>query len=423
MRLGQLAAMMTTLVLWSALSSLLGAQQTLAISAEKIYVGDGTIIEKGVIIVSGGKILAIGPGSQIEIPRGTRRLRVRGSVTPGFIDAAADALLGASKDEQSSEVTPEGRAIDGLDFGSLLMKRLAREGVTTVYATAGNSAVITAQGATVKTGTGDVQNRILTRDGAPKLVLISGPERGNARPRNPAGISDFTRLPLGRMGGIFVARSALGQAKDRLRIAKAGGKVAKNAAFDVLGEVLSGKRRMRVLARRQNEVSTASRLAKEFGFSYVIEQGNEAYKNIRELKRDHAAVIYGPMRSSSPSMAGVSRQLRRFFTDPNLNKILSTPRVLIDAKIPTALTAGGNTGEYGLARQAMLAMRCGLSRAEALAAVTTVPAQLLGVQDRVGTLKVGRDADLIVWSGEPLDATSIQSHVFIGGRRVAGKVF
>src|SRR5690606_4205581 len=96
-----------------------------------------------------------------------------------------------------------------------------------------------------------------------------------------------------------------------------------------------------------------------------------------------------------------------------------TAAELVRAGLTVALTASDQTGEAGLPQQAMYAMRFGLSRAQALAAVTTTPAKLLGLGDAAGTIRPGTHADLVLWSGEPFAATTRAEAVIIGGQLVS----
>jgi imidazolonepropionase-like amidohydrolase len=416
---------MPILALVALFASLAGSQaqaqdKVVAVRASKVYLGGGKVIENGMVLLQNGKIIAVGPRADVKVPVGAERRRAF-AVTPGLIDAASNNALGGSRTPQDSEIVPQHRVINSLDLRSKLMSQLATEGVTTVFATSSNEAVIGPQGATVKTGDGKREERLLDPAGAPRMVLVSGPQFGNSSPSSPRNVTPFTRAPLGKMGIVLVARSAWLEAKGLAEALAAGKKVEVNDANQILLDIMAGKRTLRVVAREHYEITTALRIAQEFGFRFVLEEAPEASRATKELAAAKIPVIFGPIRRASTSRprnfgfggASKAKERRRF----------DSARVLKDAGIPLALTAAGQTGEYGLARQAMFAMRYGLTRSEAVDAVTLAPAQLLGIADRVGTIAVGKDADLVLWNGEPFEATSRQQQVFINGRTVEGRVF
>ncbi|MEZ6197371.1 MAG: amidohydrolase family protein [Planctomycetota bacterium] len=392
---------------------------TLAIRARKVYLGDG-VLENALVVVRDGKILAVGPASEVEIPEGATRARAF-AVTPGLIDAASANALGGNRTPQESEVVPQYKVADVLDLRSTLMKNLAREGVTSVFVTSSVEAVIGPQGAAVKTGTGPESGRVLDAQGAPRMVMVSGPQFGNQRPSRPENVSDFTRAPLGPMGSVLVARDAWMKAKGVREARAAKLRVSPDPATAMLVDVLDGKRALRVVARDLGEINTAIRLSEEFGFRFTLEEAPEAWRALEALKRTKTPVVYGPVRAAnvrqdSPFGFGIqsrAKETRRF----------DSPRMILDAGLPLALTAAGQTGDYGLVRQAMFAMRYGLTREEAVAAVTATPARLMGVAERVGTIAAGKDADLVLWTGEPFEATSRPERVYIDGKAVEGRVF
>lgn len=401
-------------------SEVMGQEKAVAVRAAKVYLGSGDVIEDGLVILRGGKIVAVGPRSDVKIPVGATRRRAY-AVTPGLIDASVSNALGSSQTPQVKEIIPQYRVLDNLDLQSRTMERLAQEGVTTIFASATNEAVIGPQGAVVKTGEGARKARILDPAGAPRMVLVNGPQRGNQGARRPSSVTPFVRAPLNRMGTVLVARSAWLEVKGLAEAKAAGKKVSFGPSQQMLLDIKNGKRTLRVVAREHFEITTALRIAREFGFRFVLEEAPEAWRAQRELAAAKIPVIFGPIRKSNERAAPV-----RGFGAAARGKDrrrLGAPKMLIEAGIPLTLTAAGQSGEFGLARQAMFAMRYGLTRAQALAAVTIKPAELLGIADRVGTIAVGKDADLVLWTGEPFEATSRQQQVFINGRTVEGRVY
>ncbi len=379
----------------------------------KIYVGNDKVISPGMVLVKNGKIVAV--GKSIDVPNGTTRVERPGwTLTPGLIDAAAEGF--ANSTEGISEVIPGFKVADGLNLSSKYMKTLATEGVTTAFVTASGVSVIGCQGAIVKTGQ---KARILSDHGDPKLTISHSATAGNRGPSRFGSITVFTRRPTSQMGVIFVARDALTKAQEYVRAKKNNPAIKQDVHLDILADVLAGKRQIRFRGEKQYELSAGLRLAEEFGLKPIFENSVEAWRVIDSMKRTSAAGVFGPIIPASASVV-VSR-FRRPPAPPRMNP--KATQVLVDAGLTLALTAGSGSGERGLARQVSYAMRHGLSQIEAVKAVTSVPAALLGIEKNVGLIKVGYDADFVLWTGEPFAATSRQGIVFIDGVVVDGKTF
>lgn len=379
----------------------------------KVYIGNDTVLSPGMVLVKDGKIAAV--GKTLEVPKGTVKVsRPKWTLTPGMIDAAAEGF--GNSTEGISEIIPGFKVSDGLDLAHKQLKTLAKEGVTTVFVTASMVSVIGCQGATVKTGK---RARVLSHNGDPKLTLNKSAASGNRGPSQFSGISVYTRRPTSQMGLVFVARDAFTKAVEYARARQAKNKPAKDIHYEVLADVLAKKRSIRIRGEEQYELTAGLRMAAEFGFHPIFEQSVEAWRVAKDMKRQGASLVFGPAMPAPPVVTagrfrGRSAPAR---TRPNAAKIL------VDEGLTVALTAGSSTGENGLARQAGYAMRHGLTRIQAVKAVTSIPATLLGMEKKVGLIKVGLDADFILWTGEPFASTSRPGGVFIDGVAVEGKTF
>ncbi|UCG88886.1 MAG: amidohydrolase family protein [Gemmatimonadota bacterium] len=418
-----------------------------AIKAEKIYVGNGQTIDNGIILIRNGHISAV--GCNVAIPAGTSVIEIAdGSITPGLIDAnsrietinliapsrkgldrhmhvddrervsenTAGLAVGVRANhvisEQGSEVVPHTLVLDGLNLGSGDFDRLLRGGVTTVYASPDPSCVISPRGAILHTG-GPRDKRVLVPAAAVKATIGSEPSsfgNNNRQPRR-SSVSMYARRPNSRMGLTWVFRKAFYDAIRRGRGIEAyGADTADPQASAVLRDVLGGKVGLRIQARIQQDILTALRLADEFKLKFTLEEGTEAYRCIEELKAASVPVIFGPIYEQPTGIRARSREARR--------SRYWTFRALVEAGIPTALSAQELREEDGLARQAMYAMRFGVGFDDALRAVTDTPARLLGLDGQLGTIEPGKRADLVIWKGRPLAATSIIEAVLIDGNVV-----
>jgi imidazolonepropionase-like amidohydrolase len=221
----------------------------------------------------------------------------------------------------------------------------------------------------------------------------------------------YVRRPNSRMGLVWVFRKAFYDvARRREGIAVYGADTADDEALDVLQEVVEGRVPLRIQARLQRDILAALRLAEEFQLRFTLEEATEAYRCLDEIKAAGVPVIFGPIYSEP---AGIRRSSgegdeSRYFTFD----------ALLKQGIPTALSAQEFREEDGLARQAMFAQRFGVSFDDALRAVTQTPAQLIGMDKELGTVEVGKRADLVLWSGEPFAATTRPLVVLVDGQIV-----
>ncbi|TVQ61670.1 MAG: hypothetical protein EA378_07955 [Phycisphaerales bacterium] len=461
-------------------------EQTIAIKADTVHLGNGETIENGVVLIVGGKIAGVGPG--LAIPRGATVIEVeRSSVTPGLIDAyarlervdpfdaarresgrgrlaeivrrmhgdhetgafactctgfdlcpaghmhfeyevdgvtcplcafpnhmpmeAASGLVStASLTESSSEVVAHTSVLDSINLRGADFDRLAGGGVTTVFVSPDSAAVIGPRGAIVRTG-GPVRGRVVEEQSAVQAAMNSDTFRfgpGNNPPFR-GFVTNQTRRPNTRMGVTWVFRKAFyDSARHAEGLPVSGADTAPLAALDVLHRVRVGEVPLRVHARQKNDIESAFRMGREFGLSFTLLEATEAYELIDLLKDADATVVFGPIEADPTGP-------RRFTPEARRGR-LGTFRELLDAGVRTALTAQDLRDENGLARQAMYAVWSGVSPGDALRAVTLTPAEILGIDDRVGSIEAGKDADLVVWSGEPLDPTSRPLLVLINGR-------
>lgn len=361
-------------------------------------------------------------------------------VTHGEADLAVGANPAGSTAEQSSEVTPQLRVLDSINLLSNDFERLMRGGVTTVWVSPDSASVIGMRGAIVKTA-GALKTRVVREADAVKASMGGDSFRRGAYNIRPiAGMVSFmTRRPTTRMGVAWVFRKAFYDAMLEDRGGEMhGADTPPSEALPTLVGLLRGEIPLRIQARKQHDILTALRLAEEFGlgvtghespavadwrksgktsrsgdvpaYPLIIEEATEAYRCLPELKAAGVPLIYGPIFDEPEGFRSWTGEAN----EPRLN----TAQQLRDAGIKFALTANDLRDEEGLVRQAMSAVRYGLSKEEALKAVTSVPAELMGLGGKVGTLAPGAAADLVVWSGEPFEGASRAMLVMIDGQVV-----
>ena len=367
------------------------------IRANTVHAVTGKAIENGVVLVEGGKIAAVGKGG------GGGDVLECAAVTPGLIDLALGVDTGQLSVEQSSETAARLRVAEGLDLFSHRWERALRSGITTALAAPADHDVIGGLGLVLKTG-GEptLAARLVQADAFVRGAMGPQPSSGNSIPRFQEPQNFYFRRPTTRMGVEWVFRKAF---YDTLQGQEDDDPLAA-ADHAVLRRVLSGELPLVVQAKATQDVRTAIYLKEEFGIPrMILDHAIEAWREPELLKRSGVAVVLPPFTSDGRHADG--------FVNDSYFMPLDAAARLHEWGVPFALSGhDGPRPGARLADQAALAQRGGLSFEAALAAVTLVPARLAGVEKRVGSLEVGKDADLVLWSGEP----------FQPGARVVGTI-
>jgi imidazolonepropionase-like amidohydrolase len=245
-----------------------------------------------------------------------------------------------------------------------------------------------------------------------RVTLGAEPSQGNMAIRGGVPDSFYFRRPTTRMGVIWSLRKAFYDAlayREQRTLPGPDGKplaLPDDPAFQTLLEAVDKKLAVRTTARAEQDIRTALRIANEFGYETMLEEPVEAWRVVDLIAQSKAKVLFG-----APSLR-TSQHAARDGADGRD----ATLAALAKAKVPFAITTAG--GGENLLREALFAVRSGLSSTDALAAVTLAPAQILGVQDRVGSIAAGKDADLVVFSGDPFDPTTKIETVYINGKEV-----
>jgi imidazolonepropionase-like amidohydrolase len=352
--------------------------------------GTGGVRANATVAVRGGKVtLAAAEG---------RRIDVKGAyVTPGLIDCASRAGYAKGETESTREMTPDVDARDLADPWSQAFRDAARAGCTTVSLAPGPSNVVSGLARSFRTWTAAGSARPF--DDAPQalwLAMASEPSNGNTTPRFGPTDSIYSRRPNTRMGVVWMLRQVFLDARTKLA----------DPLYARYREVLDGKRACRVLAHRWQDMSATLRIADEVGLRELVFAGcEEAYIGRTELAKRKLPVIVGPYASQTSGEGADSS-----------DTALRNAAMLRESGVRVALTAGP-LGGARLREQAMLAVRWGLSKDDALAAVTSVAADLCGLPDR-GRVAEGVPADLVLWSGHPLLPSSRALVVVVDGEIV-----
>ncbi|MBL8723812.1 MAG: amidohydrolase family protein [Planctomycetes bacterium] len=376
----------------------------------RILPGGGPAIEAGVLVVAGKTIQAVG-GSNTPIPEGATVVDCTGkTITPGLIDAAFRGGGNANdQNEQSQEVTPHLRVLDSLDPEHPSFARARAAGVTTVHLMPGTRNVIGGLGCVVKTAGSDPAAMVLDAEASLRLVMGSEPSQGNRAIRGGSVDSIYYRRPTTRMGVVWAARKSFYDAKQALEQSLGQAPPGTDPGRDVLVRALQGKLTVFTTARSDQDIRTALRLAEEFGYRTVVDEAQDAHFVVDALAAAKVTVLLG-----APSATTIAGSGGSDGAEPRY----ATVGLLAARGVPFVVTTGTNLAALDLPREAMFAVRCGLSASQALDAITILPARLLGQDRRIGSLAQGKDADFVVWSHDPFDPAAVAESVHIDGNPV-----
>ena len=405
-----------------AIASPLAAQdKAIAIRGGTVLPISGPAIPNGTVVMRGGKIVAIG-GAGISIPADALTIDAKGKyVMPGVIDAASQIGIDANdQNEASDPVTPGLRAFESWNpfgtFGAgkpgpLRNKELLAGGVTLMYLSPADATIIGGQGFIVKNA-GDTMDAMLVNTAAAMDMTLGTPPKTAARAKN--------RDPYTRMAEVAMIRQALIKAQEYARNKQANPTAPRDLGNEALVRLLNKEMPARIQANNATDIRSALRLGQEFNINVIIDGGAMAYEFRDELAARHVPVILGQMSHQYVSNEEIPDKADYPTPDERLAARLTAAGVA--TAIATFSRAFGTLAPSGSGKwllvDAAIAAGYGMSEADVLKAVTLVPATILGVADRVGSLDVGKDADVIILDGPPLSVRTWVERAYVNGELV-----
>jgi len=390
-----------------------GAAQTIAITGGRVVPIEGDPIDGGTVLLRDGKIAAVG-GPGVAVPDGADVVDAAGKwVLPGFIDAHAHAGVseesegwaGQDTNERTDPVTAQVRALDAINPADLGFRDAISGGVLAVNVNPGSANPIGGQTVAIKCWGRTVDEMVMREPAGLKSALGENPKRV---------YGERNETPATRLGTAAVIRNAFVAAQNyqaKLAAAADGGAdsrtpVDRDLKLEALSRVLRREIPWRQHCHRADDIATAMRMAREFGYDLVIDHGTEAYLLADQIAAASIPVIIGPLFTSRSKV-----ELR--------NRSLANPARLAAAGVTISITTDHPVVPiHFLIHQATLAVKEGLDPVIALRAVTIHPARIIGCADRIGSLTVGKDADLVIWSGDPLDVMSRAERAYVNGREI-----
>jgi imidazolonepropionase-like amidohydrolase len=388
-----------------ATSSGVGAQ-TVAIVGGTVFPVSGPRIERGTVLMRDGRIVAV--GANVAVPAGATTIDASGKwVTPGLVNANASVgLIEVGGVRQTVDDRAAGdhgiaasfAAVDGLNPESEMIPQTRAGGVTSVVM---------------------VPNGELVFGQAAAIDLVAGPASGFVVKAPAAMVTQLASPQLANLGARGELVGRLRQLFDDARIYMRhpadydrGGLHRLSAApreLAALVPVLSGREPLLVYADGASEIESALRLGHEYGIKVIIYGGAEAWRVAAELADAHVPVLTGALSNAPDDF-------------DKLGQRQENPALLRRAHVEVVLIGNSNTEDAeifnarNLSQDAGTAVAYGMSWDDALRAVTLAPAEVFGIADRVGSLSAGREANVVVWSGDPFELSTRAEHVFVRGR-------
>lgn len=369
-----------------------------------IYTMKGQVIEGGSILIDEGKIVEI--GKDIVAPLDAEVIDAEGKmVTPGFIDAHCHIGMwedgmgfeGDDGNEWVDPVTPQLRAIDGLNPMDRAFEEAYMGGVTTAVTGPGSANVVGGQFVAVKTYGKRVDDMIVKEPVAMKIAFGENPKRVYESQK---------RSPITRMATAAILRETLFKAQEYLKKKESAIEdPSKMPEFDMkmeaMAKVLKKEIPLKAHAHRADDILTALRIAKEFDVDITLDHCTEGHLIADILREEGKPALVGPSLTDRSKI-----ELR--------NQTFDTPRILHEAGVKIAIITDSPVIplQY-LPLCAGLAAKSGLDEMEALKAITINPAEIIGIADRVGSIEVGKDADIVIFDGNPLKDIDCKTYATI----------
>jgi len=400
--------------------------QDLLIKAKRVITMNGEVLEPGAVVISGGKIKAVGQ----SLDAGSTNTIEVNTLMPGLVNAYDQTGISGQETERTREVTPRLATADIINMQDREFFEQLSNGITTVNVCPGTDNVISGLSCAVKTaGTVPIKskkasagldwhgkpigpdskldwwgapivrdaansgptktrvNRIISANTGLVIAACSDPASRNFSRSRPDSI--YVRQPTNRMGVVWILRSTFHRAKTASD---------DNPNDELLRKALDGEQPIFAVSRTHYDITALLNVGEELGFKPVIVGGEESWKILDTLKDTKTRVVLGSIRPGS------ERGPERTRVSANNAGLLHRSGV--------EFCFSGNE----LLEQARFGVRFGLDPNAALEAITSAPAKILKIDNRVGSIAVGKDADLVAFSGDPLEFTSSVDWVMVNGQ-------
>lgn len=395
---------------WSALAVLLLGVVAAAQDTPHAFVGariepvDAPAIARGTLVVQGGRIVAVGSVDAVAVPAGAVTVDVSGkTLIPGLVCSHSHIGSVAGADS-SGPIQPEVRALDAIDPRDPGIQKAQAGGITTANVMPGSGHLLSGQTIYLKLRDGRTVDELT-------IVNADGGVAGGIKMANGTNPQRDAPFPGTRGKAAALVRAQFHRARDhQKKIAAAADDASKlpdrNLGLEALVEVLEGKRVVHHHTHRADDILTVLRLQQEFGFRCVLHHVSEGALVAAEIAAAKVPCSVIVIDAPGGKLEAVNLSMAT-------GALLDRAGVLVGFH-----TDDGITDSRLFLRSGALAVRAGMDRDKALAALTIANARMLDLQDRIGTLAVGKDADFVVLSGDPFSVHTRVQQTWIEGKKV-----
>jgi imidazolonepropionase-like amidohydrolase len=398
--------MSTSLVRLAALFAIMSATahaQPVAITGARVHTVSGAVIENGTVVFENGRITQV--GAAIPCPTGAQCIEARGRwVTPGIFNAATTLgvnEVGAVQATQDAAARGD-RGIaaafetwQGVNPASPHLQVTRNDGVVIAGVVPGGN-FVSGQSAIIDLSNGTLGDMILRAPAALVADMAStGENRGQARGE-----------VIGRMDALLEDARLYRRPRNEVERNATRPMAAPGRDLEALGKVLSRSIPLVLEADRASDLEAAMTMARKYGIQLIVSGAAEAWRVADRLARENVTVIVGSLNNAPQSFS-------------TLGARQDNAALLRRAGVRVIVAGGADAfNARNVKYEAGVAVAFGMPWADALRAITLTPAEAFGVASRVGSLDVGKDATLVVWTGDPLELTTRPTHVFVRGRDV-----
>ena len=368
------------------------ASDGFVLEAAHVHTGAGSILEPGMVWVRDGRIVAV--GTDVKAPEGAPHIKLEGHLSAGMIALGETSLLGYEAADTTRFIMPEAESRLGFDPKMPGLRRLAKEGITTVVLTPPSHSLAAGRGVIAKTGTG----RIVARAESMHMAFDADMFNSRSDPSNGTNIGGGFVVFFGASGAVnpngykssYPGASAL--LEERMAEGDGG-----------FGDLSKGKLRGWMRSRTRAEAARALSFAKRHKIKGTLEAGSRVGDLAPQVKASGLGVALG------------------VFSERSSHFSAQSAIALAREKVPFGFCLNASARHASSLRlSAAVCRKAGLSEQDAWAALTSGAAVATGIQEVVGELTPGRDADLVLWTGAPTELTSQVLRVWVDGQAVPG---
>jgi len=381
------------------------ASPPVAVRAGVILPMVGPEIRNGILLIEGGKIVAVGPADGVKIPAGAEVVDATGKVVmPGLVDSHSH-IADAEWNDKASPIQGDVRILDALNPFADGVKRARAGGITTVNILPGSGHLMSGQTAYLKLRNATrIEDMLICSD--PVTQICGGMKMANGT--NSRGEPPF---PGSRAKSAALVREKFVKAieyRNALRAAATDStkRPPRDLELEAIVQVLEGKRVVHFHTHRADDIMTVLRLQKEFGFKVVLHHTSEAWRVAKDIAAAGAPVSLIVIDSPGGKQEAIDWH-------PENGAALERAGVLVGFH-----TDDWITDSRFFMREAAMSVRAGMSRTKALEGLTIANAKILGLEDRIGSLAPGKDADFIVLTGDPLSVYTHVEQTWIDGKKL-----